>query len=44
MVQLMWLLIVLRLSSVSPTEVESAAGGNITFTINGDRFSVGATG
>ena len=30
-------------SSISPTEVESAAGGNITFTINGDRFSVGAT-
>ena len=29
-------------SSVSPTEVESAAGGNITFTINGTRFSVGA--
>ena len=29
-------------SSVSPTEVESAAGGNITFTINGSRFSVGA--
>ena len=30
-------------SSISPTEVESAAGGNITFTINGERFSVGAT-
>ena len=30
-------------SSVSPTEVESAAGGNVTFTINGARFSVGAT-
>ena len=29
-------------NSVSPTEVESAAGGNITFTINGSRFSVGA--
>ena len=30
------------ITSVSPTEVESAAGGNITFTINGARFSVGA--
>ena len=30
-------------NSVSPTEVESAAGGNVTFTINGARFSVGAT-
>ena len=30
-------------SSISPTEVESAAGGNITFTINGERFNVGAT-
>ena len=30
-------------SSISPTEVESAAGGNITFTINGERFSIGAT-
>ena len=30
-------------SSVSPTEVASASGGNITFTINGTRFSVGAT-
>jgi len=29
-------------NSVSPTEVESAAGGNITFTINGERFSIGA--
>ena len=29
-------------TSVSPTEVESAAGGNITFTINGARFSVGS--
>ena len=29
-------------TSVSPTEVASAAGGNITFTINGARFSVGA--
>ena len=29
-------------SSVSPTEVESTADGNITFTINGARFSVGA--
>ena len=29
-------------NSVSPTEVESSAGGNITFTINGSRFSVGA--
>ena len=29
-------------SSVSPTEVASAAGGNITFTINGDRFGIGA--
>jgi len=29
-------------TSVSPTEVESASGGNITFTINGARFSVGA--
>jgi len=31
-----------EITSVSPTEVESAAGGNITFTINGNRFSVGA--
>ena len=31
------------ISSVSPTEVDSTAGGNVTFTINGDRFSVGAT-
>ena len=30
------------ITSVSPTEVESASGGNITFTINGARFSVGA--
>ena len=30
------------INSVSPTEVESASGGNITFTINGARFSVGA--
>ena len=30
------------INSVSPTEVESAAGGNITFTINGERFSTGA--
>ena len=28
-------------SSVSPTEVDSGAGGNITFTITGDRFGVG---
>ena len=31
------------ITSVSPTEVASASGGNITFTINGARFSVGAT-
>ena len=30
-------------NSITPTEVESAAGGNITFTINGARFSVGVT-
>ena len=30
------------ITSVSPTEVESGAGGNITFTINGERFSTGA--
>ena len=30
-------------TSITPTEVESAAGGNVTFTINGARFSVGAT-
>ena len=30
-------------SSVSPTEVDSTAGGNVTFTITGDRFSIGAT-
>ena len=29
------------ISSVSPTSVESAAGGNVTFTINGERFGVG---
>ena len=28
-------------TSVSPTEVATASGGNITFTINGSRFSVG---
>ena len=28
-------------SSVSPTSVESAAGGNVTFTINGERFGIG---
>ena len=31
------------ITSVSPTEVDSTAGGNETFTINGARFSVGAT-
>ena len=30
-------------NSITPTSVESAAGGNITFTINGARFSVGVT-
>jgi len=30
-------------TSVSPTEVASASGGNITFTVNGSRFSVGVT-
>ena len=29
------------ISSVSPTSVESAAGGNVTFTINGERFGIG---
>ena len=29
------------INSITPTEVESAAGGNITFTINGARFSIG---
>ena len=31
------------ISSISPTEVASAAGGNVTFTINGSRFASGAT-
>ena len=30
-------------NTISPTEVASAAGGNITFTINGARFSIGVT-
>ena len=30
-------------TSVSPTEVATASGGNITFTINGSRFNVGVT-
>lgn len=30
-------------SSISPTEVDSTAGGNVTFTISGDRFGLGAT-
>ena len=30
------------ITSVSPTEVDSTAGGNVTFTINGARFNVGA--
>ena len=30
------------ISSVSPTSVESAAGGNVTFTINGERFGIGS--
>ena len=30
-------------SSISPTDVASAAGGNITFTITGERFGIGAT-
>ena len=30
------------ISSVSPTEVDSTAGGNVTFTITGDRFGIGA--
>ena len=30
-------------SNITPTSVESAAGGNVTFTINGGRFSVGCT-
>lgn len=30
------------ITSVSPTEVESAAGGNETFTINGSNFASGA--
>ena len=29
-------------SSISPTDVASAAGGNITFTITGERFGIGA--
>ena len=29
------------ISNVSPTSVESAAGGNVTFTITGERFGVG---
>ena len=29
------------ISGVSPTSVESAAGGNVTFTITGERFGVG---
>ena len=28
-------------TSVSPTEVATASGGNITFTMNGSRFSIG---
>ena len=32
-----------QVSSVTPTDVDSNAGGNVTFTINGSRFSVGAT-
>ena len=31
------------LTSVSPTEVESGGGGNVTFTIIGTRFNVGVT-
>ena len=30
-------------SSVSPTDVDSTAGGNVTFTITGERFGLGAT-
>ena len=30
-------------TSITPTSVESAAGGNVTFTINGARFSIGVT-
>ena len=30
-------------SSISPTDVDSTAGGNITFTITGERFGLGAT-
>ena len=30
-------------SSVSPTDVDSNAGGNVTFTITGERFGIGAT-
>ena len=32
-----------NVSSVSPTEVDSTAGGNVTFTITGVRFGLGAT-
>ena len=31
------------ITSVSPTEVDSTASGNETFTITGERFSIGAT-
>ena len=31
------------ISSISPTEVDSSAGGNVTFTITGERFGIGAT-
>ena len=31
------------ISNISPSSVESAAGGNVTFTITGERFGVGAT-
>ena len=30
-------------NSVTPTEVDSTSGGNVTFTINGDRFGIGVT-
>ena len=30
-------------SSITPTEVDSTAGGNVTFTVTGARFSVGCT-
>mgnify|MGYP000152987730 CR=1 FL=1 len=32
-----------NVSSVSPTDVDSNAGGNVTFTITGERFGIGAT-